>query len=205
MNPQKLAGQCAKLKCCLNFEVDTYMEASRRLPSSDIPLETKDATYYHFKTDTLAALMTYSTDKRAPVNCVTLPAARVAEIIAINKRGEKVDALVDALEEKETPKEFVELVGQDNINRFDKAKKKKKKRPAQQAGKAPQPAPSKDARQPKTSSPGQKKNRNDKSLPDNRAQHDAKPQRQPNDKRKHRPQQAPKNKQSKPGSDAPAQ
>ncbi len=204
MNPQKLAGQCAKLKCCLNFEVDTYMEASRRLPSSDIPLETKDATYYHFKTDTLAALMTYSTDKRAPVNCVTLPAARVAEIIAINKKGEKVDALLDASEEKEVSKEFVELVGQDNINRFDKAKKKKKKRPVQ-AGKTSQPAPSKDSRQPKPTLPGQKKNRNEKSLPDGRTQQDAKSQRQPQEKRRHRPQPSAKNKSSKSGSDAPAQ
>ena len=134
MNPQKLAGQCAKLKCCLNFEVDTYMEAAKKLPPSDVPLETKDATFYHFKTDTLAGLMTYSTDKRQAVNCVTIPASRVAEIIAINKRGEKVDALANEDGTKPERKEFVELVGQDNITRFDKAKKKKKKRPgAQQA------------------------------------------------------------------------
>lgn len=130
MNPQKLAGQCAKLKCCLNFEVDTYMEASRKLPPSDQPLETKDATYYHFKTDTLAGLMTYSTDKRQAVNCVTIPAARVAEIIAINNRGEKVDSLNEAVE-KDVRKEFVELVGQDNIARFDKTKKKRRKKPVE--------------------------------------------------------------------------
>ncbi|MCM1319344.1 MAG: hypothetical protein NC217_03060 [Muribaculaceae bacterium] len=126
MNPQKLAGQCAKLKCCLNFEVDAYMEASRKLPSKDIPLETQDSTYYHFKSDIMSGMMTYSTDKHAPVNCVTIHADRVSEIIAANKEGLKVESLEA---ETSVPKktEFVELVGQDNINRFDKSKKKKKK------------------------------------------------------------------------------
>ena len=128
MNPQKLAGQCAKLKCCLNFEVDVYMESSRRLPPKDITLETQDATFYHFKSDILSGMMTYSTDKHAPVNCVTIHADRVREIIALNKEGKKVESLAgEAAPRKET--EFVELVGQDNINRFDKSKKKKRKRP----------------------------------------------------------------------------
>lgn len=128
MNPQKLAGQCAKLKCCLNFEVDVYMESSRRLPLKDITLETQDATFYHFKSDILSGMMTYSTDKHAPVNCVTIHADRVREIIALNKEGKKVESLAgEAAPRKET--EFVELVGQDNINRFDKSKKKKRKRP----------------------------------------------------------------------------
>jgi len=131
MNPQKLAGQCAKLKCCLNFEVDTYMEASRRLPSKDITLETQDATYYHFKSDILSSMITYSTDKHAPVNCVTISADRVREIIAINKAGQKVESLEASGPVPKKTTEFVELVGQDNINRFDKSKKKKKKKPAQ--------------------------------------------------------------------------
>lgn len=131
MNPQKLAGQCAKLKCCLNFEVDTYMEAARQLPSKDITLETQDATYYHFKSDILSSLMTYSTDKHAPVNCVTIHADRVREIIEINRGGQKVDSLEGSGATPKKKTEFVELVGQDNINRFDKSKKKKKKKPAQ--------------------------------------------------------------------------
>lgn len=129
MNPQKLAGQCAKLKCCLNFEVDVYMEASRRLPPKDIPLETQDATYYHFKSDILSGMMIYSTDKHALVNSVTIHADRVREIIALNKEGKKVETLAGETR-TERKVEFVELVGQDNINRFDKSKKKKKKRPA---------------------------------------------------------------------------
>lgn len=141
MNPQKLAGQCAKLKCCLNFEVDVYMEASRRLPPKDIPLETQDSTFYHFKSDILSGMMTYSTDKRAPVNCVTISADRVREIIALNREGKKVESLAgEAAPRKKM--EFVELVGQDNINRFDKSKKKKRKRPERggekKAGGAPE-------------------------------------------------------------------
>lgn len=127
MNPQKLAGQCAKLKCCLNFEADCYVEASRQLPSRDIPLETLDATYFHFKTDILTGRMTYSTDKNQPVNLVTIPMQRVEEIIAVNKRGEKVKSLLEESQKTPPQKEFVELVGQDNINRFDKSRKKKKK------------------------------------------------------------------------------
>lgn len=138
MNPQKLAGQCAKLKCCLNYEADTYQEASSKLPPRDVPLEAFDATYFHFKTDILSGKMTYSTDKTMPVNCVTITAERVAEIIAANRRGEKVDSLLPEHERTSPKREFVELVGQDNINRFDKTKKKKKKK--KQSGQPAQPA-----------------------------------------------------------------
>lgn len=127
MNPQKLAGQCAKLKCCLNFEVDVYMESSQKMPSKDVVLETKDASYYQFKSDILKREITYSTDKSMPVNCVTIDAGRAFEIISLNKRGVKVDKLEREGTVKEERKEYVELVGQDNINRFDKAKRKKRK------------------------------------------------------------------------------
>lgn len=127
MNPQKLAGQCAKLKCCLNFEVDVYMESAKKMPPKDAVLETKDASYFQFKADILKREITYSTDKQMPVNCVTLDASRAFEIIALNKRGIKVDKLEREGSVKEEKREFVELVGQDNINRFDKAKRKKKK------------------------------------------------------------------------------
>ena len=128
MNPQKLAGQCAKLKCCLNFEVDTYVESVKRMPSREIALETLDSTYYHFKTDIFKREITYSTDKSMPANLVTISADRAFEVITMNKRGEKPEKL--ALEDNEkpkAPKEFVELVGQDSVTRFDKAKKKKRK------------------------------------------------------------------------------
>ena len=87
LNPQKLAGQCAKLKCCMNYEVDTYVEAGKRLPSKEITLQTQDAEYYFFKADILAGLVTYSTDKHLAANLVTLTTARVFEIINAWKAG----------------------------------------------------------------------------------------------------------------------
>lgn len=127
-NPQKLAGQCAKLKCCLNYEVDTYVEAARRLPPRDAQLETADATYYYFKADILAGLVTYSTDKRMAVNTVTIPAARAHEIIALNKAGERPLQL--EAEPKEAPPQHVDLAEQDDLTRFDKVKRRKVKKKA---------------------------------------------------------------------------
>lgn len=136
LNPQKLAGQCAKLKCCLNYEVDAYVEAVRKLPGKDIRLETADATWYFFKADIFKGDITYSSDKKIAANLTTIDAARAFEIAAMNKSGEKPaqlkrDEEVEA-EAKENRK--VDLLDQDNINRFDnkKKKKKKKKKPAVQ-------------------------------------------------------------------------
>lgn len=128
MNPQKLAGQCAKLKCCLNFEVDAYMEAQRKIPHKDITLETLDATYYFFKADILRHEVTYSTAKNQPVNLVTIPASRAFEIISINKQGEKVESLEKEPAPNKGQKGFVDLVGQESLTRFDRSKKKKKKK-----------------------------------------------------------------------------
>lgn len=130
LNPQKLAGQCAKLKCCLNFEVDTYVESVRQMPSKDIRLETADNTYFHFKTDIFKREITYSTDKQMAANLVTITAKRAFEVIALNKAGEKPLSLIPEGSEKPQPKkDFVDLVGQDSLTRFDKTKKKKKKKP----------------------------------------------------------------------------
>ena len=119
-NPQKLAGQCAKLKCCLNYEVDTYMEAARALPERNVTLETMDGTFYFFKADTLAGLVTYSTDRRLAANLVTITAQRAREIIAMNRAGEKPEALSET-EQAET-KTHVDLAEQDDLTRFDKAR-----------------------------------------------------------------------------------
>ena len=130
LNPQKLAGQCAKLKCCLNYEVDAYVEAVKKLPSKEIRLETKDNTYVQFKTDIFGKLITYSTAKNVPANLVTITASRAFEVIALNKRGIKPDSLLADGEEVEKKKsEFGDIVGQDSVTRFDKAKKKKRKKP----------------------------------------------------------------------------
>ena len=126
LNPQKLAGMCAKLKCCLNYEVDDYMEAGRRLPAKDIVLQTQDADYYMFKTDILAGLITYSTDKRMAANLETISAARAHEIIELNKQGEKPLSLQEDGQQQDDnkPKDLLD----DDITRFDKSKKKKKRK-----------------------------------------------------------------------------
>jgi cell fate regulator YaaT (PSP1 superfamily) len=127
LNPQKLAGMCAKLKCCLNYEVDDYMEHGRRLPSREVVLQTQDADYYYFKADILSELITYSTDKRVAANLETITAERAMEIIEMNKRGEKpLDMQPD--DHKKEPERPIDLLAGDSITRFDKAKKKKKKK-----------------------------------------------------------------------------
>jgi hypothetical protein len=141
LNPQKLAGMCAKLKCCLNYEVDDYMEHGKRLPNREIVLQTQDSDYYYFKSDILAGLLTYSTDKRIAANLVTITAERAKEVIEMNRKGEKpLDLLPDDHpRQAEGP---VDLLAGDSITRFDKSKKKKKKKkPAPRPeGKADKPA-----------------------------------------------------------------
>lgn len=129
LNPQKLAGQCAKLKCCLNFEVDAYVESIKRLPGKEIRLETADNTYYHFKYDVFNRLITYSTDKSIPANLVTITADRAFEVIAMNRQGEKpLSLLPDAETAKTEKRPYADLLDQDNISRFDNAKKRKKRK-----------------------------------------------------------------------------
>jgi|AGTN01.3.fsa_nt_gi gliding motility-associated lipoprotein GldH len=121
INPQKLAGQCGKLKCCMNYEVDQYVEAQRGLPSREIVLETKDSDYYHFKTDIFAGMITYSTDKYNGANLETISKERVFEIITMNKKGKKPLKLAPESETK-AGKEgaFIGDVLEDqSITRFD--------------------------------------------------------------------------------------
>ena len=127
LNPQKLAGMCAKLKCCLNYEVDDYVEASRQLPPKDIQLQTQDSDYYYFKADILAGLITYSTDKNIAANLETITAERAKQIIEMNRRGEKPDSLTEDGGQK-AAQGPVDLATQENIARFDRSKKKKKKK-----------------------------------------------------------------------------
>ena len=127
LNPQKLAGQCAKLKCCLNYEVDGYVESVKKLPAKEIRLETADSTYFHFKHDVFKREITYSTDKNIAANLVTIDAERAFEVIAMNKAGEKPLSLLRNGEKQESEKKhYNDILGQD-ITRFDKKKKKKKK------------------------------------------------------------------------------
>ena len=125
LNPQKLAGQCAKLKCCLNYEVPVYEEACKKLPPRHQPLETKDATYYFFSADPLANAVTYSTDAHHPANLESITPARAREIIDMNRRGEKplnLGGKQSAVVIMET--DYQNVVGQDDLTRFDKKKNK---------------------------------------------------------------------------------
>lgn len=130
LNPQKLAGQCAKLKCCLNYEVDAYVECQKRLPSKEITLETADATYFYFKADILKNTITYSTDKNFLANEATITARRAFEIINMNKRGEKPEKLVEEYNEREA-KQPKDLLEQESLTRFDKSKNSKGKKKKQ--------------------------------------------------------------------------
>lgn len=128
LNPQKLAGMCAKLKCCLNYEVDCYMEAGRRLPSKEVVLSTQDSDYYLFKSDILAGLVTYSTDKKIPSNLVTITAQRALGVIEMNKHGEKPLSLLEDGQTK-TEDKPVDLLANESLTRFDKNKKRRKSKP----------------------------------------------------------------------------
>ena len=167
LNPQKLAGMCAKLKCCLNYEVDDYVEAGRKMPARDVVLQTDDSDWYLFKTDILAGLVTYSTDKSIAANLITITAERARAVIEMNRRGEKPEALDegDAVSTSDRP---ADLLADADISRFDKAKKKKKaknrpnrqqqpannqqrepKQPKQREQRQPKPAPADKQQQPR--------------------------------------------------------
>ena len=132
LNPQKLAGMCAKLKCCLNYEADDYVEAGRKMPSRDVVLQTADNDYYLFKSDILAGLVTYSTGKGVAANLETISAERARAIIEMNKRGEKPESLTENGQAKEVARP-IDLLADADVSRFDKAKKKKKKQQKKQA------------------------------------------------------------------------
>ena len=187
LNPQKLAGMCAKLKCCLNYEVDDYVEAGRRIPSKEVILQTIDSDYFLFKTDILAGLITYSTDKNIAANLETITAERARTIIEMNKRGEKPDTLHEDGKQRQAGKQHIDLLAGENINRFDKAKKKKKKKkPANQqqqetASKAPANTQQQEAATKKQNSPN-KQNEGERKRNDNHPKRAPQQQRKPNNK-----------------------
>ncbi|MDD7720810.1 MAG: hypothetical protein SOY19_01705, partial [Prevotella sp.] len=135
LNPQKLAGMCAKLKCCLNYEVDDYVEASRKMPSRDVVLQTLDSDYYLFKSDILAGTVVYSTDKGIAANLEEITAERARAIIEMNKCGEKPESLTEDGKVRQDSRP-ADLLADADISRFDKTRKRKKK-PAKRQGGAP--------------------------------------------------------------------
>lgn len=128
LNPQKLAGQCAKLKCCLNYEIPIYEEATKKLPSRNQPLETLDATYYYFAADPLKEEVTYSTDSHRPINLQVISIKQAKDIIEMNRRGEKPVSLGGKQSSIESIEiDYQNVVGQDELTRFDKKKSQKTK------------------------------------------------------------------------------
>ena len=125
LNPQKLAGQCGKLKCCLNYEVANYMDAQSRIPKVVEPLEFEDGQVYLVKTDILQETMYFSYEKGSLSNVFPLTAEEVREVIMMNRNGQKPESL------KNNPEpigpQFISAVGDDSITRFDKPKKSKGK------------------------------------------------------------------------------
>jgi hypothetical protein len=130
LNPQKLAGQCGKLKCCLNFELDSYLDAVNNFPDSNVNLRTEGEEYFHFKTDIFKGIFWYIC-KQDRMKFVSVPVGRVKEVQSLNKIGEFPEVLIEIIEELEAVKEidYLNVVGQDDLTRFDKLNKKKKKRP----------------------------------------------------------------------------
>ena len=129
MNPQKLAGQCGKLKCCLNYELDAYLEALKEFPKTEVKLQTEKGTAVCQKTDIFKGFMWYAYEGEW-MNWHKLTASQASEIVALNKKNKKVASLEDYADEliEDTKIDFENVVGQDSLTRFDSPKRKKKRR-----------------------------------------------------------------------------
>ena len=125
LNPQKLAGQCGKLKCCLNYEVDTYIDAQRDFPPTNVALETDKGRYIFQKSEIFKGVYWYSLDNEAPMNQVAIPVERVKEIIRQNQKKRKVEKLAGKEPELPKPEEkgYKDVIEQDSLTRFDDPKK----------------------------------------------------------------------------------
>lgn len=132
LNPQKLAGQCGKLKCCLNYELDMYLDAMKSFPKADIKLQLENGFASHVKTDVFKRQMWYAQSGENLSGLVSLSPERVLEIIKMNKEGKKPKELKEFVVVEKVAPEYSNVVGQDSLNRFEHAfknKNKRKKRP----------------------------------------------------------------------------
>uniref|UniRef100_UPI00321732AE PSP1 domain-containing protein n=1 Tax=uncultured Draconibacterium sp. TaxID=1573823 RepID=UPI00321732AE len=130
LNPQKLAGQCGKLKCCLNFEVDAYIDAQKDFPPSNIPLESENMKYQFLKADIFGGIYWYAPQGNGPSNLVPVPVRRVIEVQRMNRNGKKPERLVSESADVASKKaeSFQNVVGQDDLHRFDQPKKQARKK-----------------------------------------------------------------------------
>lgn len=119
LNPQKLAGQCGKLKCCLNYELDCYVDAQKSFPPKDIPLETKEGTAYFQKMEVHKGLFWYTPDPQTSINLIPVPVQRVREIQAMNKKGQKAEKLLAEDLSPDNNPLSKDLLSDNNLSRFD--------------------------------------------------------------------------------------
>jgi cell fate regulator YaaT (PSP1 superfamily) len=132
LNPQKLAGQCSKLKCCLSFEFDCYMDAQKNYPSREIPLELLDKTVWFQKMEVHKGIYWYSTEPNSSVNLTALSVARVREIQQLNRKGTKPDKLIITEASVDSAPVSHDLLKNNSLTRFDtKAPKGKNPQPSQ--------------------------------------------------------------------------
>ncbi len=168
LNPQKLAGQCSKLKCCLMYEYDTYSDARKAFPRVR-ELQALDGDYYFIKNDILAGTMTFSSSKDSLSNLITLPVERVKEIMALNKAGKKVEQLQDENLQSEEIEEPTYRSEEDSITRFDQKRKKRNKKSKRSGnvgqGEKSQPAKAKEAKEAKEERGGKEVKEADKATP----------------------------------------
>ena len=150
LNPQKLAGQCSKLKCCLMYEYDAYADARRTIPRLREPLQTLEGEWYLVKIDPLAQTMSFSTSKNTMANLTTLPVSRVKELIALNRAGQKADTLVGEGGEAQV-EEPTYRHEEDSITRFDSKTKRNKrnKRRKEQGAKSKEQREEREPREPR--------------------------------------------------------
>ena len=185
LNPQKLAGQCGKLKCCLVYELDTYLDARKDFPRVNQPLQTIEGDYFLVKSDILERTMWFATDPGSQANLVALPVERVREVIRMNQKGNKPERLSDASPVSvDIEPTFANVVGEESLTRFDKQQgrrknRKKRKAPtgASQSGDTRSGSP-KGAREQKPASGKPENRRSDKPAP---GQQPARKQRVPAD------------------------
>lgn len=123
LNPQKLAGQCGKLKCCLNYEIDSYADKQKNFPKKDIPLETEDGTAYFVKMEIYKGIYWYSYDRNSISNLTAVTVDRVREVQQLNNEGKKPLKLGEDNFEINTEHSFENTAGKESLNRFsDKGK-----------------------------------------------------------------------------------
>jgi len=210
LNPLKLAGQCGKLKCCLNYELDSYMDALKDIPEvNNVKLETEKGRAFHQKTDIFRKRMFFSYTHE-PDNFIQLTVDRVKEVMEMNKEGNKPADLLVHIEKKlvEKKPDYENVVGQDSLTRFDKSKnqKFKNKRKGKEGGPKPAPQRSENSAAPNTGTrnPNRKPNPAGKPNPTPNPNQN-KPNTRPNRPNNNRNSNRPNNNRPKPNNPPPAQ